>query len=259
MTAEELLEKVKPWLEKQRRPAWLPILEEGLRDPKGSHFGGGAWIPEGQAAPLCGRCQERLRLLVQLDLATLPEGAHQSLPQSGLLQVFYCEDDECEREAEAYLAFSPAHLARVVASGPGRVEESGEPFQPKSITGWEQVEDLPHPEDASEHGLRTEYDFQQNRVRFLCPEAGLDTWLSQDELEIEAVTQAREGDKLRGWPFWIQSPEYPRCPRCGSEMTNVLQIDSEKGVPHMWGDAGIVQVMQCPKDPDVLTMNWSCG
>lgn len=260
MTAEEIKKQLQPWVETRRRPAWLPVLEPGLRDPKGSHFGGGAWIPEGEEAPTCGGCGETLRLLLQLNLASLPEGAHGALPKSGLLQVFYCEDEECEQEEDAAMGFSDAHHVRTIPlAADGRVVESAEPFAPNSIVGWKAVTDIPHASEHDELGLKFEYDFKAKRQRVHCDEVGLHSdWIPLDALEAEEISQSLDGDKLRGWPYWVQGPEYPRCPQCRQPMTNVFQIESEKGLPYMWGDSGVVQVTHCERHPDVMTMGWAC-
>ena len=68
-----------------------------------------------------------------------------------------------------------------------------------------------------------------------------------------------EGEKLGGWPAWIQGIEYPSCPLCDTQMALVLQVDSEKHVAMMWGDMGIGHVTQCPNHPDVLTFAWACS
>lgn len=259
MTADEIRQKLAPWVRKHTRIAWLPTLQDGETDPRGSRFGGAAWVPEGEAPAACQGCGAPLRLVLQLNLAELPQASLRALPPSGLLQVLYCADEDCAREQEAFSEFSDAHRVQIVPSGAGRLEAGANPFAAKSIVGWEQAEDHPHPEDSHGLGLQVDYDFKERRARFVCPEVGLDAWVPLGELEIETVTQARDGDKLRGWPYWIQSAEYPQCPKCQTAMTHLFQIDSEKGVPYMWGDAGMVQVTYCERHPEVMTMNWACS
>ena len=67
-----------------------------------------------------------------------------------------------------------------------------------------------------------------------------------------------QGDKLGGWPYWVQGPELPQCPECSETMALVFQLDSEDNVPHMFGDAGIGHILQCPDHPEQLSWGWAC-
>ena len=48
----------------------------------------------------------------------------------------------------------------------------------------------------------------------------------------------------------FQEPGYLPCPTCNGRYELVFQIDSEQGVPWMWGDSGVAFILQCPKHPD---------
>jgi len=67
-----------------------------------------------------------------------------------------------------------------------------------------------------------------------------------------------EGDKLGGWPRWIQAAAWPLDPVSGTRMDLVFQIDSEKNLPYMFGDAGIGHVTESPDNPDTLGFGWAC-
>jgi uncharacterized protein YwqG len=67
-----------------------------------------------------------------------------------------------------------------------------------------------------------------------------------------------EKDKLLGWPYWVQSLEYPECPDCGKEMSLVFQIDSEDNLPYMFGDCGCGHITQCKDHPERLAFAWAC-
>jgi hypothetical protein len=69
----------------------------------------------------------------------------------------------------------------------------------------------------------------------------------------------RAGEKLGGWPAWIQGVECPTCRRCGSTMQYVLQIDSQRNIPILFGDVGTGHVSQCPNDPEELAFAWACS
>lgn len=73
----------------------------------------------------------------------------------------------------------------------------------------------------------------------------------------EAVPNAT-GDKLGGWPAWVQGVEYPDCPRCGARMALLFQLDSEENVPWMFGDVGCGHVTRCPAHPDEVAFGWAC-
>jgi hypothetical protein len=65
------------------------------------------------------------------------------------------------------------------------------------------------------------------------------------------------GEKLGGWPRWVQGIEYPSCPGCGTRMELILQVDSERTLPTMFGDMGIGHLSQCPTHPEVLGFGWA--
>lgn len=250
-------EALVPWQRAHARVAWRPQTQSGEGEPAGSRFGGLPWLPRGTAHPTCGDCGRPLRLLVQLDLATLPPAPQAQLGTSSLLQALYCEGDDCIAAGP----FDRAHLVRALAPGPGaRAPMVGAPFPERRIVGWQALEnDLPSPEEHEHEGLHVDYDFKAGTLSVRCPEVGLaPTTLPLDALESEELGQAFDKDKLLGWPRWVQNVEYPACPRCHRQMQYVFQLDSEDNLPWMWGDAGIAHVTRCPEHPDVLTLVWAC-
>jgi uncharacterized protein YwqG len=66
------------------------------------------------------------------------------------------------------------------------------------------------------------------------------------------------GDKLGGWPFWVQEVSYPACTQCATPMTLVFQLASEDNLPFMWGDGGTAHITQCPYHQAQLTFDWAC-
>jgi hypothetical protein len=181
-------------------------------------------------------------LLVQLAIDTLPSAARPA--GDGLLQAFYCdgapsEGDgamSCDVGLEGWLPFSRASIVRLVSSDSGAPSPLGRSHPARRVEGWDTYEgDLPTYEEAAELGIQYPDDLDD--------EDGL----------------TRTGDKLGGWPAWVQAVEYPDCPRCGSRMAFVLQIDSEDHVPVLFGDVGTGHVTQCPQHPDVLAFGWACS
>jgi uncharacterized protein YwqG len=256
MTQEEIRDRFAAWRKKHARPAWKPTVRED--DATGiSRFGGSPILAVGEEWPRCSSCGQPMQFFLQLELARFPAAfAH----GDGLLQLFYCSTDA--GDCETWAPFSGTHLARIT-DGKGAVAphpEGIEPFPPRALIGWEEFRDEPHPEEHEALGVHYEYDFKAKRVSVRCDEFGI----ALDDLDIdldvaEATAQATAGDKLGGWPFWVQSAEYPSCPTCKTRMELVLQVDSENNVPHMFGDAGCGHITQCPVHRDVLTFGWACG
>ena len=101
-------------------------------------------------------------------------------------------------------------------------EPVADPFPAARITGWEPIDDYPH-WDERDLGIETEDDPNASR----------------------AILTA-SGDKLLGWPFWVQAPAYPRCSSCRSDMTPLFQVDHIGHLPFGFGDAGCGHVFVCP-------------
>ncbi|MFN8518144.1 MAG: DUF1963 domain-containing protein [Chloroflexota bacterium] len=162
----------------------------------GSGFGGRPYLPGGTEHPRCPGCGEAMPLLVQLDTASMPAGIASG---EGLLQVFYCgaTDDlsPCPAGLEDWEAFSPVHVQRLVpALSDGRVSVAGEALVPRRVTRWLPVPDLPGWEELTALGVDA-------------GEPPDDVW----ELPYD-------GEKLGGWPRWVQGIEYPSCRVCGRTM-----------------------------------------
>jgi hypothetical protein len=231
-------EKLAPF----RRNAWLPKTRDGDCAKAGSKFSGLALIPEGDEWPRCGNCERPMQLFLQLNANDIPEEA-QSLLSSGILQLFYCtsSDPQCDVECEAFFPFSKAHLARIVEDGAcEEIVESpvADTFPARSIVGWSSVVDVPNWEESEHLGVEFE----------------------SDEADTLADTSIpADGEKLGGWPMWIQGVEYPSCPKCSETMDFLFQIDSERNIPFMLGDAGIGHVTRCKAHPEILTFGWACG
>lgn len=262
MTTDQIIEKLEPWLAKQRRPAWKPVVEDGDYPPTASKFCGTPWIGPDAPWPDCGSCKKPLQLFLQLDLADLPAELGQRYG-TGLLQLFYCIRDECQ----GYGGWEPfaddLSRVRVVqpvgASLKTSVPEQEQPFPAKRIMGWTRFMDLPDPEEHDELGLKYTYDFVAGTLRLECPELDFDLTNPMNDCPAEEIAQAQSGDKLAGWPAWIQGVEYPNCPRCGQRMIHVFQVDSEDNIPFMFGDVGCGHITQCPEHKEVVAFGWACS
>jgi uncharacterized protein YwqG len=261
MTTEQIVEKLEPWLARHRRPAWKPVVEDGDGPAAASKFCGTAWVGPDAPWPECGHCKKPLQLFLQLDLVALPEELGQPFG-TGLLQLFYCTRDQCQ----GYGGWEPFadDLSRVrVVQPSGSGPELAVPgldgsFPARRIVGWSRLLDLPHPPEHEELGLKYTYDFQVGTTQLECPELGLVFDEVRDAMLAENVANSSRGDKLAGWPAWVQSVEYPCCTRCGRRMAHVFQVDSEDHIPFMFGDTGCGHVTQCPEHKEVVAFGWAC-
>jgi uncharacterized protein YwqG len=227
-----------------KKPAWIPITQDGDGPVTGSKFSGTPWLSEGETWPVCPICHQPMQLFVQLRLDELPSALKEQFG-SGLLQMFYCvngvKNEPCEVVAKAWFPFSKAHVVRIVQPL-GEAQQILIPqgmFPAKKITGWQEVEDYPSPAEYPNLGVS----------------------LNEDEIDElydkEILPQA--GEKLAGWPNWIQGVEYPTCPECKKLMRLVFQIDSVKNLPFMFGDVGCGHITQCETHKHILAFGWACS
>jgi uncharacterized protein YwqG len=230
---------VRPEIDKHLRAAWKPAVKDGDGAATDSKFGGLPALLAGEEWPLCPNCEGPLQLLLQLNLASIPPELKSAFG-SGLIQLFYCTNAEasCETDAEGWEPFSPISLARRIdtPSAPAKLSPPEARSVPaKRILSWKRMDDLPNGEELGTAGIE----------------------LTDDEFH-EMEDFPVQGDKLGGWPHWVQGIEYPSCPTCATPMRLVFQIDSEDNVPWMWGDAGCAHLTQCPEHKDVLAFAWAC-
>src|SRR5688572_23611468 len=198
MTHEEaasLEDRLRPL---QRR-AWLPEVVDDDGGPVASKFSGTPALRAAEKWPACPNCGKSMPLLLQLDGRDLPPEAGTSLGD-GILQLFYCTSDEahCESECDAFLPHARSTLLRIIerheAVGRGDAAIAETMFPAKRIVAWTPSIDLPNWEELEMLGSPL------------------------DDEDAEALAERdfpRPGEKLRGWPLWVQSVEYPSCRQCG--------------------------------------------
>src|SRR5262249_10333174 len=127
----------------------------------------------------------------------------------------------------------------------------------KRIVGWQRFTDQPCPTEHEELGLIYHYQFKAGTVRLECPELGLVFENARAAKLAESISTSANGDKLGGWPDWVQGVEYPNCSQCGQRMALVFQVDSEDNVPFLFGDAGCGHITQCPDHKEVVAFGWA--
>jgi uncharacterized protein YwqG len=172
----------------------------------------------------------------------------------------YCTRDDCE----GYGGWEPFgdDLSRVRVVQPiGQPTEISAPqefFPAKRIIDWKTFIDLPKPSEHEELGLKYTYEHKAGTVNLACEELGLRFEDIRDRSLAENIANGQQGDKLAGWPAWVQHVEYPACPRCGRRMVLVFQVDSEDHIPFMFADVGCGHVTQCREHKDVVAFGWAC-
>lgn len=237
MLPEELKLKLAPL----SRPAWRPRSGPAVPGAR-SKFGGLPLLKPDESWPCCGHCHQPMQLFVQLDSQDLPADARSPFGD-GVLQVFYCtnSEEECEVLGQAHLPFSDATLTRVIP----RDQTDGfdalpvtipDAFAERSLTGWVRMNDFPGAQEA---------DSLADRM----PSGALALLHSHRPAP-------RPGDKLLGWPHWVQQASYPLCPCCHGSMDFVLQLDSTDTLPFWFGDHGCAYVFRCQNHPELMTLTW---
>lgn len=224
------------------RVCYTPSVMDGSGNATSSHFCGNAALIVGEAWPTCGCCKQAMELFVQLPSSRLPPDCGSPFGE-GILQVFYCANYDCDGGPNSWDGFGLNQLTRVLtpetevvsAARPG-----GSEFATKVIVGWNTVADYPNSEEAEMHGVSLEGPLQDAFY------------------EHEDGPSPVQGDKLLGWPAWVQNVEYVNCPECGDPMTYVFQIDSERNVPYMFGDCGCAHASICRKHPSRGAFRWAC-
>ncbi len=186
--------------------------------------------------PVCKGCKRPMVLLLQLDPQTLPDGA--PLAGKGLLQVFHCGRNDCDHGDTTFAPGGRGVLLRMATpktgdakpkkgTSAGKVVDKG---RASRIVGWKAGFDLP--------GRGDEGNLQ----------------LDAKESRLMSEQRAREGDKLGGYPSWIQYPQPPDCPTCSERMRFVFQLTARLVD---FGDSGLGYVHQCTKHPAKLAFSWS--
>jgi uncharacterized protein YwqG len=234
---------VNPTIAAYKRSVWKPLV--AMRDGPlaASKFSGTPWLDEGEAWPQCPNCNRHLQLFLQLNLDELPKPLMGKFGD-GIIQLFYCttQEPQCEVECEAFFPFARSVLVRLIPKkaipSDVAVPPVGDIFPARTIIGWREDDDYPNWEEGETLGIELEESEWEQ--------------LSEEDFP-------RSGDKLAGWPHWVQSLEYPNCPDCGNLMRLVFQIDSNDNLPYDFGDVGCGHITQCETHKERLAFGWACG
>ncbi len=228
-----------------REPHWAPPLESrppATRSPRAAFLPEtapgvtgrsllgvrAAHRPAGSPWPACGDCGAPMALIVQLDLACLPE----PMPAwTGLAQLFLCTVGGCDvanEQAKGVLAELLTEDALALVEAPASL--SVEVLEPGTIVGWRRFAEDPEAEDLARLSLGGE---------------------ANDELP-----RPLRADKLGGWPAWEQGLEWP-----GPDYELLFQFAEAKllsgGTPDRWDDATATWIPGSRPTP-VLDPNQPC-
>lgn len=243
---ESQLERLKSKLSHLKRKAWKPIVREGDGALTASKFAGKPWLSEGEQWPACCNCGQPMQLCVQLNLQELPNSLNSKFG-NGILQLFYCTNYEtsCDELCKGWEPFvETCKLIRIVQLDNTQVKvelpDLKDLFPAKLIVDWQEVDDYPNEEELEIHEVILDW--------------------SEIDLLYDEILLLIGGDKLAGWPLWVQSPEYPNCPICNQLMNNfIFQLESYDNLPMSWGDAGAGYIVQCPEHKEQVAFLWQCA
>lgn len=166
------------------------------------------------------------------------------------MQLFFCRNEK----ANCSDSGPRSHLVRMV-----RVSKAPPPkppkkkiegsFSPKCIEGWKDFGEMPR---WVELGDSTSKSMGRKLAAL-----GFEYFDGDDDVGEGPGVSPQLGDKLLGWPCWIDKPEMQCSMRgCKSKLQHVFQVDSEDNVPWMWGDSGTAWIFQCPTHHEVLMLEW---
>ena len=296
MAIKSLKKKCHPF----QKDAWLPLTEAGNGDVLASKFSGTPWLASDESWPGCPSCGQEMLLLLQLNIAQLPSSI-QIMPGSGLLQLFLCLDRAVQCQvSEPWQPFSPNRLIRIVeprgAAKTTAVANTAKKlcqlYPPRQITGWSKIADFPNYEEYEEYGITLEDEDFENFFDEQPEEIDLALGVSpvnhdkttsidlhnpnwehkweriREEYLIQACQSknidmlvAAEGDKLGGWPCWLQGIQYPQCPLCRCRMdAMIFQIDSTgANLPNIFSADSIGYLTCCPHHQHLFSFSWVCN
>lgn len=241
MSVEKAFNEAMEILEPFKKTAYIPQIEEVTSEfSTKSKFGGFPYLRNENDWPVCPNCKKHQQLFLQLNLAELPQSQGE-----GLIQLFYCTSKRpnCEDDYGAYFPFTDATTCRKIAieGESAHIEPTMKrAFDEKQIIGWEAKDDYPHFEEYPNLGL----DLEVDDILELMEEKGQGLPIS--------------GDKLFGYPYWVQSVEYPNDRQTGTPMQLLFQLDSAGNLPYVFGDMGIAHLTQSPDNEEELGFGWAC-
>ena len=252
LRAARLRARLEPIVAGHARAAWRPVTEAGSETR--TWFGGQPLAGENSSWPDCNVCSAPLTFLLQLDASDLPGEINRG-KRAGILQFFYCTENDCAAHGP-----DSGYTFRWLRPESTRLLHSGGSRQlPRAVVSrWEAFLDSPSAAELDALGLVQVFEGDKFTLHFELHrfvEHGLPRQLQDYE---SWVSLAAWGDKLGGWPSWIQEKELHTCGQCGRELSLLIQIDSNDHVKFEFGDGGCGWVLWCADCPDSERFSWSC-
>lgn len=222
-----------------------------------SYVGGRPFLPTGASWPTDDDRHE-LVFLAQVNFQEVPH-LGPGWPRDGLLQWFCGDDDtygldwddagQPRPEAGGFVRWVPAQQLGSPEGGPdGPVPEAE--FSPLLTTGPVAVR------------FRLDRDLPSFNEVY---ESGGERWEAladaYDELSVDDDFSPAGGDKVGGWPNFVQAATFPASERPAARA--VLQLDAETGAFSEWGDVGCAHVVGVPSelaegDLSSFVWDWAC-
>ena len=257
MNIQKITEAFDDWRKSHLKNAWKPVIDNGDTETL-SWFGGEPANRSDSDWPSCAQCKTPMQFFLQLDLSTLPEEFEYPI-RKGLLQLFYCSSDDGACETWAHFTGTHAISINELNSEITTRNNDITPLKQNKIASWKRIDDLPHVEEHRFLGVQYDYDFKKNRVSIECKEHDLHfKHIDIDSNPADSIAEAASGDKLGGWPYWVQSAEYPNCLTCNQQMSLLFQIDSNDNLDYMFGDVGCGHLTYCQNHPEIFAFGWAC-
>jgi len=197
---------------------------------------------------MCLSCQKELTFFFQLRGEDLPVAMGQEqLKAEEMLQMFFCTAGDCS----SFDAFSGSQCVRVITPSSHQAADlvtikagaSQTPcaWEQRRLVRWKRTVDVPAEEDFELYGLP-----ERNEA-------------AEDDDDEDEEAGPYSGEKLSGFPYWVQCNEQPDCPQCQTKMEFIFQVASEGLFDWCFGDCGVGHIFQCPKHKDVVTFVWACS
>lgn len=242
-----LKRKINDLTEELKIKAWYPKVRQQEGSLLDSKFLGKPYLLPGEQYPHCSNCGKPMQLFVQLNLNTLPEGLA-GVFGSGLLQLFYCTSTEphCDSDCDANVAFADE-------PGMGKLIRIVEPM------GDEEDYELPIFERRAGSLCVLEWQSVSDRPSLLDLEHYESLFSSSEWNRLYDIHNfPLSGDKLGGYPLWIQGDYRPQCPRCQTTMEYIFQLDCEGVLPFDFGGNGCGHITQCPNHKEIIEFTYEC-
>ena len=276
-----LPEELEPWrirLKASEQPVVRLTRDPDRVPPRwGSKLGGVPYRPLGTPWPVTKKGDYPLSFLAQLNLAELNQGGLHlpDFPAVGLLQFFVMDDMFYGAEDEPWMALNGAQTFYRVLYWPSVTED-------EQLLETEMVA-LPSeaPWEGSPYvGEELPYDPEREIVLVGVPDRepvtgsdrGVPGWLGPGQEDVtladgattlkdELYTLSVDGHKLGGYPSFTQAD--PRG-EDDDDLVLLFQLDTDREMGVMWGDAGIVNFFirradLIARDFSRVAYHWDCG